>query len=165
TVREPARMHSRRNKNRCAQEAPMPARATHSLPTAVAARAAAGNGQKCGEHAASQQKFHQPVADLSKTLFSSPHANGAAQRPGIARGCFMFSKKFLSGVALTALSMAATTGVAHAQSTASQITDDEIIVVTGARQEGEILNETAPRARASITADYIESQASGQTVL
>lgn len=77
----------------------------------------------------------------------------------------MFSKKFLSGVALTALSMAATTGAAYAQSTASQITDDEIIVVTGARQEGEILNETAPRARASITADYIESQASGQTVL
>jgi iron complex outermembrane recepter protein len=79
----------------------------------------------------------------------------------------MFSKKLLSGAAITALSFSFA-GVAHAQSTASQIQDDaEVIVVTGARAgaEGVMVNENAPRARASITDEYIETQASGQTIL
>ncbi len=78
----------------------------------------------------------------------------------------MFSKKFLAGAALSALSFSIA-GHAHAQSTASQLQDDEEIVVTGLRAnaEGTMVNEQAPRARASITQDYIETQMTGQTVL
>jgi iron complex outermembrane receptor protein len=78
----------------------------------------------------------------------------------------MFSKKFLSGVALTALSMSMT-GVAHAQSTASQIEEEELIIVTGQRQNlnGALQAEQAPRARATITDEYIGTQGSGQTIL
>ncbi len=76
----------------------------------------------------------------------------------------MFSRKFLSGVALTALSISMT-GVAHAQSTASQTADEEIIV-TGTRRAFDGLQvETAPRARVTITDEYIETQAPGQTIL
>ncbi|MEZ5994916.1 MAG: TonB-dependent receptor [Hyphomonadaceae bacterium] len=79
----------------------------------------------------------------------------------------MFSKKLLTGAALTALSLAATSGIANAQSTASQIQEEETIVVTGLRQsmDGVISAEQAPRARASITQDYISTQGSGQTIL
>ena len=45
----------------------------------------------------------------------------------------MFSKKFLSGAALTALSFSMA-GVAHAQSSGSQAAEEEMIVVTGARE-------------------------------
>jgi len=78
----------------------------------------------------------------------------------------MFSKKFLSGAALTALSMSMA-ATAHAQSTASQIEEEEVIVVTGQRtnMEGTLVAEQAPRARATITEDYLETQQSGQTVL
>ncbi|MEQ1490782.1 MAG: TonB-dependent receptor [Terricaulis sp.] len=76
----------------------------------------------------------------------------------------MFSKKFLSGAALTALSISMASA-AHAQSTASQTADEEI-VVTGTRRSVEGLQvETAPRARTTITEEYIESQAPGQTIL
>jgi len=78
----------------------------------------------------------------------------------------MFSKKLLSGAALTALSFSMA-GVAHAQSTGSQVAEDEVIIVTGQRGnlEGAMVAETAPRARATITEDYIETQAPGQTIL
>ncbi|MBC7768429.1 MAG: TonB-dependent receptor [Phycisphaerales bacterium] len=78
----------------------------------------------------------------------------------------MLSKKLLSGAALTALSLSMG-GVANAQSTGSQVAEDEVIVVTGQRAnlEGAIVAETAPRARATITEDYIETQAAGQTIL
>lgn len=76
----------------------------------------------------------------------------------------MFSKKFLSGAALTALSISMA-GVAHAQSTASQTADEEI-VVTGTRRSMDGLQvETASRARTTITEEYIESQAPGQSIL
>ncbi|HVK80756.1 MAG TPA: TonB-dependent receptor [Verrucomicrobiae bacterium] len=79
----------------------------------------------------------------------------------------MFSKKFLSGVALTALSISMSSGVAHAQSTASQIEEEEAIVVTGARRDvgGTITAETAPRARTTVTDELIETQPAGQTIL
>jgi iron complex outermembrane receptor protein len=79
----------------------------------------------------------------------------------------MFSKKFLSGVALTALSMAASAGVAHAQSTASQIQEEEEIVVTGVLRDvsGALIAETAPRARTTVTDELIETQPAGQTIL
>lgn len=77
----------------------------------------------------------------------------------------MFSKRFLSGAALTALSMSIG-GVAHAQSTASQIQDEEAIVVTGRRSaEGTMIAEQAPKARSTITSEYIETQGPGQTIL
>lgn len=79
----------------------------------------------------------------------------------------MFSKRFLSGAALTALTMSMGAGVAHAQSTASQVEDEEVIVVTGQRQstEGVMSAEQAARARASVTQEYLETQTAGQTVL
>lgn len=78
----------------------------------------------------------------------------------------MFSKKLLSGAALTALSFSMG-GVAHAQSTGSQVAEEEVIVVTGARMalDGVIVAEQAPRARASITDEFIESRGTGQTIL
>ncbi len=78
----------------------------------------------------------------------------------------MFSKKFLSGAALTALSIAMA-GTAHAQSTASQIQEEEI-VVTGARTrtiDGAISAEQAARARSTITEEFISTQTPGQTIL
>ncbi len=77
----------------------------------------------------------------------------------------MFSKKLLSGAALTALSMTMG-GVAHAQSTASQLQEEETIVVTGTRQnfDGVISAEEVGRARSTITQDLIDQQAAGQTI-
>jgi len=79
----------------------------------------------------------------------------------------MFNKKFWGGVALTALSVAVNGQVAHAQSTGSQ--DFEEIVVTGTRRAptvgGVITNETAPKARATITQEYIQTQSVGQSAL
>ncbi|QGZ94285.1 TonB-dependent receptor domain-containing protein [Terricaulis silvestris] len=79
----------------------------------------------------------------------------------------MLSKKLLSGAALTALSLSMA-GAAHAQSTASQIQDEETtIVVTGARRsvDGAIVAETAPKARSTITEEYIGTQSPGQSIL
>ena len=78
----------------------------------------------------------------------------------------MFSKKFLTGAALTALSIAMT-GTASAQSTASQIEEEETIVVTGQRMDvnGAMIAESAPRARTTITDELIESQTAGQSIL
>jgi iron complex outermembrane receptor protein len=77
----------------------------------------------------------------------------------------MLSKKFLTGVALSALSLGVG-GVAHAQSTASQIQEEEI-VVTGTRlsAEGVMSAEHLPRARATVTEEYIGTQGAGQTIL
>lgn len=77
----------------------------------------------------------------------------------------MFSKKLLTGAALTALAMSMG-GTAHAQSTAGQI-DDEPIVVTGTRTStgGVISAEQAGRARATVTQDYLDQQNAGQTIL
>lgn len=79
----------------------------------------------------------------------------------------MFSRKMLSGAALTALSFAMAATAAHAQSTASQIQEDEAIVVTGVRRsvDGVITAEQAPRARSTITEDFIDQQSAGQTIL
>ncbi len=78
----------------------------------------------------------------------------------------MLSKKFLSGVALTALSMTMG-GVAHAQSTGSQVQEEDTVIVTGMRRsiDGAIVAETAPKARATITEEFIERQQPGQTIL
>src|SRR5690606_34646715 len=78
----------------------------------------------------------------------------------------MFSKKFLAGVALSALSLGMG-GVAYAQSTASQIEEEDVIIVTGARRDigGAITNEQAPRARTTITDELIDQQTAGQTIL
>lgn len=77
----------------------------------------------------------------------------------------MFSKKLLSGAALSVLSMTMG-GVAHAQSTASQLQEEETIVVTGARQslDGVISAESAGRARSTVTQDLIDQQQAGQTI-
>lgn len=80
----------------------------------------------------------------------------------------MFSKKFLSGVALTALSLSMSSGIAHAQSTGSQTFEEEDIVVVGrgASNIGGVINaETAPRARSTVTSEYIETQVPGQSIL
>jgi|CXWL01.1.fsa_nt_gi iron complex outermembrane receptor protein len=76
----------------------------------------------------------------------------------------MFSKKFLSGAALTALSVAMG-GQAFAQSTASQ--EEEVIVVTGQRGgiEGIMTAEQSAKARATITSEFIDQQAAGQSIL
>lgn len=76
----------------------------------------------------------------------------------------MFSKKLLSGAALTALTLSMG-GVAHAQSTASQTADEEIVVTGSRRSMDGVQAETAPRARTTITEEYIETQAPGQTIL
>lgn len=77
----------------------------------------------------------------------------------------MRMKHFFSGVAFAALSMTMG-GTAFAQSTASQLEEEEIIV-TGARRDisGAIVNEQAPRARATITDELINRQTAGQTIL
>ncbi len=79
----------------------------------------------------------------------------------------MFSKKLLSGAALTALSFTMGAGAAHAQSTATQIQEEEEIVVTAARRsvDGAITAEQAAKARSTITADLIDQQTAGQTIL
>lgn len=79
----------------------------------------------------------------------------------------MFSKKLLSGAALTALSLTMSGGLAHAQSTASQIQEEEAIVVTGARRtiDGAISAENATKSRATISEEFIDRQAAGQTIL
>jgi len=78
----------------------------------------------------------------------------------------MFSKRFLSGAALTALSFAMG-GVAYAQSTGSQAQEEEAIVVTGVRRsiDGTMIAETVSKSRATITEEYIDRQAAGQTIL
>jgi iron complex outermembrane recepter protein len=82
----------------------------------------------------------------------------------------MFSKKFLSSVALSALSMSAgwalAGGAAVAQSTGSQAQEDEIIVTaTRTDLDGAISAENVAKSRASITEEFIERQAAGQTIL
>lgn len=77
----------------------------------------------------------------------------------------MFSKKFLSGAALTALTMSMG-GAAYAQSTGSQEFETEIIVTgRAATIDGAVRAETAPKAVATITSEYIETQVPGQTFL
>lgn len=77
----------------------------------------------------------------------------------------MFSKRLLSGAALTALAFSIS-GLAHAQSTGSQAQEDEIIV-TGARHsiDGAIVAETAPKSRATVTEEFIGQQNAGQSIL
>lgn len=94
------------------------------------------------------------------------HTEETREVRGSKRGVPMFSKKFLTGVALSALSLGMG-GVAHAQSTASQIEEEDVIIVTGARRDigGSITNEQAPRARTTITDELIDQQTAGQTIL
>ena len=77
----------------------------------------------------------------------------------------MFSRKLLSGAALTALTLSMA-GVANAQSTASQTQEEETIVVTGTRTslDGVISAETVGRARSTVTQDLIDQQTAGQTI-
>ncbi len=78
----------------------------------------------------------------------------------------MFSRKFLTGAALTALSFAASSGAAQAQSTASQIQEDEIVVTAVRRSiDGAISAEQAAKARSTITQDFIDQQLAGQSIL
>jgi iron complex outermembrane receptor protein len=77
------------------------------------------------------------------------------------------SKKFFSGAALTALTIALGGGVAHAQSTGSQVSEDETIVVTATRSnvDGVIVEENVTKSRGTITDEFIQRQAAGQTIL
>jgi len=77
------------------------------------------------------------------------------------------SKKFLSGAALTALTIALGSGVAYGQSTGSQTfeEEEEIVVVGRSNNIGVINAETQPRARVTVTSEYIETQVPGQTIL
>ncbi|MBP6689438.1 MAG: TonB-dependent receptor plug domain-containing protein, partial [Hyphomonadaceae bacterium] len=77
----------------------------------------------------------------------------------------MFSKKLLSSAALTALTISMA-GAAHAQSTASQIQEEETIIVTGTRTNlnGVISAETVGRSRSTVTQDLIDQQTAGQTI-
>lgn len=77
------------------------------------------------------------------------------------------SKKFLSGAALTALTFAMGAGVASAQSTGSQVSEDETIVVTATRNnvDGVIVSENVTKSRGTITDEFIQRQPAGQTIL
>jgi len=77
----------------------------------------------------------------------------------------MKSKFLLSGAAFTALGVAMS-GAAWAQSTASQIAEDEIVVL-GARRDidGALRAEQAPKARQTVTQDFIDQQVPGQSIL
>jgi iron complex outermembrane receptor protein len=76
-------------------------------------------------------------------------------------------KRGLSGAALTALAGAMLVPTsANAQSTASQIQEEEIVVTAQRRSmDGIISNEQASKARSTITQDYIEQQTAGQSIL
>lgn len=77
----------------------------------------------------------------------------------------MFSKKFLTGVALSALGFSMA-GAAYAQSTGSQAQEEDTIVVTAARSiDGAIVAETVPKSRATITEEFIGQQNAGQSIL
>ena len=75
------------------------------------------------------------------------------------------SKKFLSGAALTALSVAMGAGVANAQSTGSQVFEEEVVVIGRANNVGVINAENAPRAVVTVDDEYIERQIPGQSIL
>lgn len=75
------------------------------------------------------------------------------------------SKRFLSGAALTALSVAMGAGVANAQSTGSQVFEEEVVVIGRANNVGVINAENAPRAVVTVDDEYIERQIPGQTIL
>jgi iron complex outermembrane recepter protein len=77
----------------------------------------------------------------------------------------MFSKQFLTGVALGALTISVGS-VAHAQSTGSQAQEEEIVVTAARRSmEGVIVAEIVPKSRATITQEYIGQQNAGQSIL
>lgn len=77
----------------------------------------------------------------------------------------MDMKRLLSGAALVALSVAPE---AFAQSTASQVQEDEIVITAGVGRrsiDGLITAEQSAKARATITEEYIERQVPGQSIL
>ncbi|HCK83397.1 MAG TPA: TonB-dependent receptor [Hyphomonadaceae bacterium] len=77
----------------------------------------------------------------------------------------MFSKKLWSGVALSAFALSLG-GVAYAQSTGSQVQEDEVVVTAARRSiDGAILAETVPKSRASISQEFIGQQNAGQSIL
>jgi iron complex outermembrane recepter protein len=141
-----------------------PHRAFIALSRKARAAARVNNAQNPSAVAA-QRICQRSVNRLSDSAVSTAAYDGA-HLCAAAQGVCMFSKKFLSGAALTALSMAMP-GVAHAQSTASQIQEEDTIIVTGQRRsmEGTMTAEQAPKARATVTQEYIGTQAPGQTVL
>lgn len=103
---------------------------------------------------------------------SRGRANATKSRrlPAAAAGVLM-SKKHLF-LATSALFGSLLAGEAFAQSTASQTIDEssevQEVVVTGTRGprsiEGVVRAETAPRARTSISQEYITTQMAGQTI-
>lgn len=77
--------------------------------------------------------------------------------------------RFQSGVALGALTlaMALPSGAAFAQSTGSQQAEEQVIVVTGNRNRstnGLIVAETTPKTRSTVTSEFLETQAAGQSI-
>src|SRR5688572_15886921 len=88
----------------------------------------------CDSSIALTHKFQRRFASLSNAAASSAPHEWARKRPLPDAGVsHMFSKQLLSGAALTALTISMG-GTAYAQSTASQIQEDEeIIIVTGQR--------------------------------
>ncbi|GBF57832.1 ferric-pseudobactin 358 receptor [Candidatus Phycosocius bacilliformis] len=79
-------------------------------------------------------------------------------------------KRLSSGVALAALSLSlfGWSGAAFAQSTGSQQAESELVIVTAQRNRttaGLIENEKTPKTRSTITAEYIATQPTGQTVI
>jgi iron complex outermembrane recepter protein len=77
--------------------------------------------------------------------------------------------RYHGGAAIVALvaGMVLAGGTASAQSTGSQQTEETVVVVTGLRVRataGLIEAETAPKTRSNITAEFLETQAAGQSV-
>ena len=72
-------------------------------------------------------------------------------------------KKLLVGTALAALA----TGNAYAQSTGSQVLENQEIIVTGTRTQGVsgVVIPDEPKARTVLTQEFIGRQAAGQSVL
>jgi iron complex outermembrane recepter protein len=76
--------------------------------------------------------------------------------------------RYYGSVAIIALATATamTGGTAHAQSTGSQQAE-EVVIVTGVRARttvGLIEAETAPKTRSTVTAEFLQTQAAGQSI-
>ncbi|WP_287103844.1 Plug domain-containing protein, partial [Brevundimonas sp.] len=81
----------------------------------------------------------------------------------------MINRKRLFWATTAIVGTLAAAGAAAAQSTGTEATELDQVVVTGQRGprsiDGAIVAETVSKSRASITEEYISTQAPGQTIL
>ncbi|WP_395945738.1 TonB-dependent receptor [Brevundimonas sp.] len=81
----------------------------------------------------------------------------------------MFNRKRLFWATTAIVGTLAGAGAAAAQSTGTEATEVQEVVVTGARgprtTDGSIIAETVSKTRSSITQEFISTQAPGQTIL